>query len=63
MAKYLGLIGIIIEEHSGSVGRVLYVGLKDHWFETHLRDCIVSLSKTLYPLLGTVLTQEDRKMS
>ena len=31
-------------------------------FETHRRICVVSLSKTLYPLLGTA-TQEDRKSS
>ena len=29
-------------------------------FEPHQSHCIVSLSKTLYPLLSTGLTQEDR---
>ena len=28
-------------------------------FEPHRRHCIVSLSKTLYPLLSTGSTQED----
>ena len=28
-------------------------------FEPHRRHCVVSLSKTLYPLLSTGLTQKD----
>ena len=32
-------------------------------FETHRRHCMVSLIKTLYPLLKTCSTQEDRKSS
>ena len=39
------------------------LGLKGHECETHRRHCVVSLSKTLYHLLGTGSTQEDRKMS
>ena len=27
--------------------------LKGHWFEPHLRHCVVSLSKEPYPLLCT----------
>ena len=34
-----------------------------HWFQTHRRHCIVSLSQTLHSLLSTDLTQEDMKMS
>ena len=36
-----------------SVGRVLDLGSKSHEFETHQGHCVVSLSKTLYPLLST----------
>ena len=32
-------------------------------FETHEKHCVVSLRKTLYPLLSTCSTQEDRKLS
>ena len=32
-------------------------------FKTNQRHCIVSFSKTLYPLLRTGSTQEDRKLS
>ena len=48
-------------ECSGSVGRALDRGLKGCWFELHRRRslCVVSLSKTLYPLLSTGSTQED----
>ena len=43
-------------EHSGSVGDAIDWGLKAPWFEAHhlKSHCIVSLSKTLYPLLSTV---------
>ena len=30
---------------------------------THRRHCVVSFSKTLYPLLSTRSTEEDRKFS
>ena len=40
-------------------GRVLDSGLRGCGFEPHWRYCIVSLSKTLYPLLSTGSTQED----
>ena len=33
------------------------------WFETHRRHCVVSLSKTLYPLFSTDSTQETSKMT
>ena len=39
------------------------LGSKCHWFETRRRHCVVSLSKTLYPLLSTDSTQEDMSMS
>ena len=44
-----------IAESSGSVGRALDWGWKGCWFEPHCRQrhCVVSLSKTLYPLLST----------
>ena len=48
---------------SGSVGRVLDSVLNGLEFETHQRHCVVSLSKTQYPLLSTGSTQEDRKLS
>ena len=38
------------EKHGGSV--VLFY-MKDRWFETHWRHYVVSLSKTLYPMLST----------
>ena len=44
-------------------GRVLDLGVNGHWFKTHQRHCVVSLSKTFYSLLSTGLTQEDRKTS
>ena len=31
--------------------------------ETHLRHCVMALSKTFYPLLRTGSTQEDGKCS
>ena len=46
-----------------SVGRVVDLGeSKGCELETHGRHCVVSLSKTLYPLLSTGSTQEDRKL-
>ena len=42
---------------------VLDLGLKSCLFETHQRHCVVSLSKTLYPLLGTGSAQEGKKTS
>ena len=49
------------KERSGSVGRVLDLGSKDREFEIHWSHCVVSLSKTLYPLLsmtGNCLTEK-----
>ena len=43
--------------------RVLDFGSKVHLFETHESHCVVFLRKTLYPLLSTGSTQEDRKSS
>ena len=40
------------------VARVLDLRLRIHWFEIHSRHCVVSLSKTIYPLLSTGSTQE-----
>ena len=34
-------------------GRVFDLRSKGGWFKTHQRHCIVSLNKTLYPLLST----------
>ena len=48
-------------ECSNSVGRSLNLGSKGCMFETHQSHCVVSLRGTLYPLLSTSLTQEDRK--
>ena len=42
--------------------RVLSLQSKGHWFKTHQRHYIVSLSKTLYPLLNTRSTEEARKL-
>ena len=44
-------------------GRVLDLRSKGCWFETHRKRCIVSFSKTLYPLLSTGSTQKVRKTS
>ena len=41
-------------------GRVLDLRSRGCRFEPHRRHCVVSLSKTVYPLLSTGLTQEDR---
>ena len=46
----------MIEERSGSVDRVLDLGSKGHKFETYLRNCVMSFSKTCYPL------RQPRKM-
>ena len=46
-----------------SVGRALDMGLEGYLFETHRFHCVVSLSKTLYLLLSTGSTQEDKKSS
>ena len=53
------------EEPSGSVGGVLDLGSNGHKFQTRHQwsRCVVSMSMTLYPLLTTGLTQEDRKWS
>ena len=32
---------------------------RGRWFETHQKHCVVSLNKTLYPLLSTGSTQEN----
>ena len=40
-------------------GRVLDLGSRDCGFEPHWKHCIVSLSKTLYPLLSTGSIGED----
>ena len=48
------------EKQGGSVV-VLY--MKDRRFETHRRHRVVSFSKTLYPMLSTDSTHEDRKSS
>ena len=37
--------------------------LKGCWFETHLGHCVSFMNKTLYPLLSSDLTQEDKKTS
>ena len=39
-------------------GRVLKVRSRGCWFELQQRHCVVTLSKTLYPLLISVSTQE-----
>ena len=48
-------------ELSGSVGRMLDWELKGCYFKSHCRRShyVMSLSKTLYPLLSTGSTQED----
>ena len=43
---------------SGRV-RVLDWRLRGCGFELHWKPCVMSLSKTLYPLLNTGLTQEN----
>ena len=51
------LLNCKFEERPGSDLRS-----KDNWSKAHQRHCVVSLSKTLYPLLNTSSTQEDRKL-
>ena len=34
---------------------------RGHWFEPYRRNCVVSLTKTLDPLLSTVSTQETSR--
>ena len=48
-------------ERSGSIGRAIGWDRVAH--RRWSRRCVVSLSKTLYPLLSTDTTQEDRKSS
>ena len=47
------------------VAKWMSVGLEveESLLRNSSRHCVVSLSKTLYPLLSTVSTQEDRKSS
>ena len=42
------------------LGRVLDLRSRGCRFEPHCRHCVVSLKKTLYPLLSTGSTQEDQ---
>ena len=37
---------------------MLDLGSRDRWFEPHRKHCVVSLSKTFYPLLCTGLNQK-----
>ena len=52
-----------VGDHRGLVVRVFYLRLKGREFETQRRRCVVSLSKTLKPLLSTGSTQKNRKSS
>ena len=47
------------EERGASVIRVLDSRTRGCGFEPHTRHWVVSLSKTLYPLLSTGYTKED----
>ena len=49
---------IKVEEHGGSLVECLTGDLGGCWFKPQ-RHCVVSLSKTLYPLLSAGSTQED----
>ena len=44
-------------------GRVVDLRSKGRWLETYWRHYVVSLSKTLYPVLRTGLIQEESKSS
>ena len=44
-------------------GRMLGLRTRSSWFETRLRHCDVSLSKTPYPLLSTGKTQKNWRTS
>ena len=55
ISQLLGIINI------SKGARVLDSGFKGCEFETHWRHCIVSLSKTLYPLLTNGSNREERK--
>ena len=50
--------GIILKTFTHGV-RELDFGLKGCLFETHSRHCVLSLIKTLYPVLSTGSNQED----
>ena len=39
-------------------GSVINLRLRGCWFEPHRMHCVVSISKTLYPLLSTVRTKK-----
>ena len=67
MTSFLSKIGILsFLAHQGEwwlSGRVLDLRPEGRWLETNKRHCIASLIKTLYPLVSTGSTQEDRKLS
>ena len=48
------------KERSGSMGSALDLGSKICQFKTQTSRNVVSLGKTLYPLLSNGLTQEER---
>ena len=50
-------------EIEGGGSSVVVVDLRSNGFlfETHRWHCVITLSKTTYPLLGTGSAQEDRK--
>ena len=52
------IVHINIEGAQWHSGRVLNLRSRDRWFKPHWRLCVVSLSKSLYPLLSTDSTQE-----
>ena len=45
------------------LSRVSDLRSQGHWYETHRRHCLMSFTKTLYPLFSTGSTQEDEKSS
>ena len=54
--------GLMVDRRcNGSVCRVIYLGSRGRYFETHRIHCAVALSKTFYRLLITGSTKEDRK--
>ena len=52
IAHYYMIHLVYQSDRSGSVGRALDLRSKGREFETHQRHCVMSLDKTLHPLLN-----------
>ena len=65
--RHIGIISVsslvTVSAHLEELSASVNVRSKGHWFKTQQGIYFVSLSKTLYPLLSTGSTQENRKSS